>query len=84
MSDWRDRAACLGMDTSAFFPDAKEQTPWALDVCKLCTARIDCAQDAIAMQDFAGIRGGVRISMVKGTRSRSIAKLRAVAKGLKP
>lgn len=79
--DWASNAACLGMDTDAFFPDASERNPWALDVCKSCSTVIQCARDAIAMEDYAGIRGGVRISTVKGSRTRSIAKLRAVARG---
>ena len=41
-SDWWERAACLGLDTSLFFPSRGESTAEAEAVCGSCEVRDDC------------------------------------------
>lgn len=41
-SDWWEQAACLGLDTSLFFPARGEATAEAETVCASCQVRDDC------------------------------------------
>ena len=66
MSDWRDRAACLGDDHDAFFPhrDDATGTDAALRVCATCPVATECLEAALAKEGNLagqyryGIRGG--------------------------
>jgi WhiB family transcriptional regulator, redox-sensing transcriptional regulator len=62
-ADWRDRAACLGMDTELFFPvgtggAAVAQVSRAKQVCALCLVRIPCLAWALANGEDGGVWGG--------------------------
>lgn len=66
MSDWRDRAACLGADDDTFFPDRTDTagTDKALRVCATCPVTTQCLTAALAEEGNLaaayrhGIRGG--------------------------
>ena len=66
MTDWRDRAACLGADDDTFFPDRADTagTETALRVCATCPVTTQCLDAALTEEgDLAGayrhgIRGG--------------------------
>ena len=59
---WRDRAACLGHDTSLFFP-ADSHVPnlyrEALALCERCEVRVECLRYAIEAGETDGVWGGV-------------------------
>jgi WhiB family redox-sensing transcriptional regulator len=59
--DWREKAACLGMDTELFFPIGESgpgflQETVAKNVCSGCDVTDACLQDALKHRD-GGIRG---------------------------
>ena len=56
--DWRDRAACAGTDTSAFFLEQSNGNPYALRVCARCEVRAECLEYALARNEW-GIWGGM-------------------------
>ena len=66
MTDWLDRAACLGADDDTFFPDRADTagTETALRVCATCPVTTQCLDAALTEEgDLAGayrhgIRGG--------------------------
>lgn len=66
MSDWRDRAACLGHDDDTFFPDRGDTTGTdeALRVCATCPVTTQCLDAALTEEGNLagayrhGIRGG--------------------------
>ena len=45
MSDWRDRAACRGMDTAIFYPENGDYTE-AKKICATCPVQLECLTDA--------------------------------------
>lgn len=62
-TQWRDEAACVGLDTELFFPvddrAASVETPRR--VCRGCPVRAACLAEALATEDPArrfGIVGG--------------------------
>ncbi len=64
--EWQLRAACRGMDSSAFFHPADEQGPAkeqriaaAKSVCARCPAMMDCQSHALAVREPYGIWGGL-------------------------
>lgn len=66
-SDWRDRAACLGMDTNLFYPDTyapvkvadQRRLRMAMATCEDCPVRPECLAYAIGLPERYGIWGGV-------------------------
>jgi WhiB family redox-sensing transcriptional regulator len=60
---WEDRAACLGMPTTLFFPETGQsaQARRAKTICDSCPVRVDCLEAAIATDSHHdhGIRGGL-------------------------
>jgi WhiB family redox-sensing transcriptional regulator len=69
--NWRDRAACKGHDSSAFFDD---ETPRpALAICRRCPVTRECLSAALDNAEPAGIWGGLtstqRARIPKGARS---------------
>lgn len=51
--DWRDRAACAGTDTEAFFPSVgarRAAYTTALSICASCPVRVACLADAMAIE----------------------------------
>lgn len=61
---WRDRAACLDMDTNLFFPEAGRnayrQVERAKRICSTCPVRQECLDYALEFPDrsMPGIWGG--------------------------
>lgn len=63
-ADWRDRAACRGVDPDLFFPvttegPALEQAARAQAVCDLCPVTRDCLEFALRQRERDGIWGGL-------------------------
>jgi len=64
MVNWRNRAACLGMDPELFFPDgstaiALRQIEEAKAVCRRCEVVETCLKWAIESGQDAGVWGGL-------------------------
>ncbi|MFF7190420.1 WhiB family transcriptional regulator [Streptomyces sp. NPDC008222] len=64
--EWQCRAACRGMDSSAFFSpygergNKKREREWAAKrVCERCPVQSDCAQFAISTGEIYGVWGGL-------------------------
>lgn len=65
MSDtWRDEAACLGHDTSKWFPDSPTNgrsatTAQAIQICRSCPVQTQCLTTALTTPEPWGIWGGL-------------------------
>jgi len=62
--DWRDDAACRGMDANLFFPpekgaDSVRLTREAKAVCAGCPVRTQCLQFALSSPERHGVFGGL-------------------------
>ncbi len=57
--DWHQRAACIGVETSVFFPDKGGTVKAALEVCGRCIVRTDCLEWAITEGIEDGVLGGM-------------------------
>lgn len=58
--EWRDRAACRGLDTNLWFPDDTPRSSWAAkQICKGCEVRLECLQAALDTPRTYGIWGGL-------------------------
>lgn len=60
MADWRDRAACRGLDPNMFFPERGDYVAVeaAKAVCSSCPVAAECLQFAIEVGETEGIWGG--------------------------
>ncbi|MGH8903980.1 MAG: WhiB family transcriptional regulator [Egibacteraceae bacterium] len=61
---WRAKAACLDMDTEAFFPTgvtgaALAQIEQAKAICQRCPVATPCLEWALATHQDAGVWGGL-------------------------
>lgn len=56
---WRDDAACLGLDTEAFYPTQGETAHMAKRVCEHCSVQAECLRYALQMGDDNGVWGGL-------------------------
>lgn len=56
--DWRARAACLGMDTSLFFPRKGGSNAEAKRACAGCPVRLQCLGYAVMAKERWGVWGG--------------------------
>ena len=56
--DWKEDAACRGMDTDLFYPELGELGSDAKTVCRRCEARVACLDYALQARDRDGIFGG--------------------------
>ena len=56
--NWRDIAACKGMDIKTFMPETKSQTREALAICAGCLVIRDCLKYALQNEIKYGIWGG--------------------------
>lgn len=68
--DWRNQAACAGMDSDNFF--AKNgPTPAAREACAFCPVRTDCLEDALTYEFFDdhGFWGGKTRNEREGIRA---------------
>lgn len=60
-ADWRNQAACWGMDYHLFFPDSGHQADEALAACQSCPVTLECLDLALTADasNQHGIFGGV-------------------------
>ena len=65
---WTERAACRGVDTEIFFPEALYPTNRVLanmhakqarEICARCPVRIECLDEAMRRNERHGIWGGL-------------------------
>lgn len=60
LPDWRDLAACRGIDPNVFFVEQHEDHRPALVVCRACPVRLECAADSLAIEvQHQGLAHGV-------------------------
>lgn len=76
MSDWRDEAACVGVDPEAFFPigttgPAVEQIEQAKAVCARCPVLGRCLAFAVEMGLTDGVWGGLSEEERKAMKRRA-------------
>ncbi|MEU8537109.1 WhiB family transcriptional regulator [Streptomyces parvulus] len=72
--DWMARAACIGVDTRAFYANGKhsrEQVNAAKKVCNACPVRAQCAAYAITTGEKWGVWGGMTQKQLRQKRRRS-------------
>lgn len=55
---WRDQAACLGLDPQIFYPATDEEADVARAVCDGCEVRTDCLEYALSRREKDGVWGG--------------------------
>lgn len=56
--DWRDRAACLGLEPEIFYPLTDEEAAVAREICDGCEVRTECLEYALARREKDGVWGG--------------------------
>lgn len=59
--NWRDNAACLGMETELFFPLPGRHNPdtvTAKEICRRCPVTAQCLEWAMSERELYGIWGG--------------------------
>jgi hypothetical protein len=62
MTDWRERAACLGQPVSRFFPEDPNRYPKVVRLCDGCVVKSACLDEALlvpANVDRYGVYGGL-------------------------
>lgn len=66
---WWHRAACRDADRDLFFAEGTPRRE-ALDLCRACPVRVDCAHDAWNDESAIGLRGiaGLRAGLTEGQR----------------
>lgn len=60
--DWRDRAACAGMDLALWFPNETGNSNAAFEarkICRACDVQTECLQYAMDTRQAHGIWGGL-------------------------
>jgi WhiB family transcriptional regulator, redox-sensing transcriptional regulator len=55
--DWRDQAACSGMDVDLFYPERGATAPEAKRICRWCPVRIECLNYALRTDERYGVWG---------------------------
>jgi WhiB family redox-sensing transcriptional regulator len=56
--DWRDQAACLGLDPQVFYPATDDEADEARRICDACAVKDDCLEYALARREKDGVWGG--------------------------
>ena len=69
IDDWRDRAACSGMDTNLFYPEKDESNDAAIAVCFGCPVRVTCLTHALTYPETHGVWGGTSEYQRASTRA---------------
>lgn len=59
VENWRQRAACTGLDTGIFFPASDAESGPAKAVCDGCPVRDQCLEWALATRQEDGVWGGL-------------------------
>lgn len=77
--DWRQAAACRGMDVEIFFPASDEDAGPAKSVCMQCPVRHDCLEWAMATRQGDGVWGGLTETERRRLRRRRQAAARKTA-----
>ena len=54
--NWRGRAACLGADPELFYT---KSVVAAKRICAACDVRLECLEEAIEVEDYHGVQGGM-------------------------
>jgi WhiB family transcriptional regulator, redox-sensing transcriptional regulator len=57
--NWRERAACRGVDPSVFYPTSEKEEEPARSICGACAVKAYCLDYAIANKEKDGIWGGL-------------------------
>ena len=57
-ANWRNRAACRGIDPGIFFPVTDEEAEPAKAICNVCPVREACLEFALAAREREGVWGG--------------------------
>ena len=75
---WRDKAACAGVDLDLFALHRNDLEP-AKELCATCPVRTECLEDAVALQSWGYLRGGVdpAASSVKRTSELALSRARS-------
>lgn len=56
--NWREHAACQGIDAEVFYPVEDEDADPAKAVCAQCTVATACLEYALAARERDGVWGG--------------------------
>jgi WhiB family redox-sensing transcriptional regulator len=56
--NWRDHAACRGIDPELFYPVTDEEAGTAKEICAVCQVRTACLEYALAARERDGVWGG--------------------------
>lgn len=66
-AEWRERAACRGMDPNLFFPDRGTTfRQVARETCEACPVRTECLDDAVGNTERLGLWGGASPKQRRG------------------
>lgn len=57
--EWQDRAACRGLDPTAFFLRGADRSRRAVRVCERCQVREECLRYALDNEVEFGVWGGM-------------------------
>ena len=73
--DWRDSAACRGVDTELFYPvteagAGRDQVEQAKQVCRGCPVSQQCLADALSRNEPCGVWGGTSARERRAMRRR--------------
>lgn len=79
-SEWRERAACQGVDVDIFFPETErggspmKEGAQAFQICARCPVKRECAKDALNTGEQYGIRAGIILTPTQsaGRRRRKL------------
>jgi len=58
-NNWRQRAACRGVDPGIFYPVSDDDTEEAKAICSSCTVRQSCLEYALSAREREGVWGGL-------------------------
>jgi WhiB family redox-sensing transcriptional regulator len=77
VNEWRNHAACRGMDTELFYAEDVESISDAIAICATCPVRAECLRFAMDNREDFGIWGGRAVG--KNLRRRWRAQERRLA-----
>lgn len=83
--DWTKEAKCAETDPEAFFPENMYFAKEAIEVCHRCPVVDQCLNEALSMENPAGVWGGVDFTVRSRTSGRRINEaIRLRLSGLSP